>query len=88
MHDEMMTFIFTGHETQQLRCRGCGTCWRGIPKSKVGFYEGSQSSTRWPAPTLEDLPNLPYARMVFQEAMRLYPPVWTVARCNLEEAGN
>jgi cytochrome P450 len=26
-------------------------------------------------PTFADLPQLPYARMVFQEALRLYPPV-------------
>ena len=30
--------------------------------------------------TVGDLPNLQYTRMVVQEAMRLYPPVWTIAR--------
>jgi cytochrome P450 len=33
---------------------------------------------RWP--TVADLPNLPYALMIVQEAMRLYPPVWATVR--------
>ncbi|MEO6420947.1 MAG: cytochrome P450, partial [Polyangiaceae bacterium] len=31
-------------------------------------------------PTLADLPALRYTKMVLQEAMRLYPPAWLVAR--------
>ena len=31
-------------------------------------------------PTVDDLPSLPYVRMVIEEAMRIYPPTWMVAR--------
>src|SRR5207245_7354854 len=31
-------------------------------------------------PTVAALPHLPYTRMVIEEAMRLYPPVWMLAR--------
>jgi cytochrome P450 len=33
-------------------------------------------------PSVDDLESLPYNRMVFSEAIRLYPPVWIVARRN------
>lgn len=40
-------------------------------------------------PTFEDLPNLKYTLMVFQEAMRLYPPAWAMSRSaiNADEIG-
>ena len=31
-------------------------------------------------PTVEDLPRLRYTRMVLQESMRLFPPVWGLSR--------
>jgi cytochrome P450 len=36
-------------------------------------------------PTVEDLPHLPYTRMVFSEALRLYPPAWLMTRRAREE---
>lgn len=37
-------------------------------------------------PTMADLPQLPYSRMVIDEALRLYPPAWTVStRVALDE---
>jgi len=36
-------------------------------------------------PTLEDLPGLRYAEMVFAESMRLYPPAWAMGRQSTAE---
>jgi cytochrome P450 len=35
-------------------------------------------------PTFVDLPHLKYTLMVFQEAMRLYPPAWAISRSAIE----
>ena len=37
--------------------------------------------------TAADYPALPYARACFAEAMRIYPPVWTIARTAAENYG-
>jgi cytochrome P450 len=34
--------------------------------------------------TFEDLPRMKYTLMVFQEAMRLYPPAWAISRAAIE----
>ncbi|HKS29658.1 MAG TPA: cytochrome P450, partial [Pyrinomonadaceae bacterium] len=36
-------------------------------------------------PTAEDLPRLKYTLMMFQEAMRLYPPAWAMTRAAIKE---
>jgi cytochrome P450 len=36
-------------------------------------------------PTVEDLPQLNYTRMVLEEAMRLYPPAWQLMRRAIQD---
>jgi cytochrome P450 len=36
-------------------------------------------------PVSEDLPSLDYTRMIFEEALRLYPPAWVLGRVALGE---
>ena len=36
-------------------------------------------------PTMDDIPNLPYTRMVLSEAMRLCPPVYAIGRQAVED---
>jgi cytochrome P450 len=37
------------------------------------------------APSLDDVPNLPYTGHVITESMRLYPPAWGMARIAIED---
>jgi cytochrome P450 len=80
LHDEMMTFIFTGHETTAIALAWTWYLLSLHPECESRLYDEVNRVLNGRAPTAEDLPNLPYTRMVFQEALRLYPPVWGIAR--------
>jgi cytochrome P450 len=80
LHDEMMTFIFTGHETTAIALAWTWYLLSLHPECEARLHDEVGRVLNGRAPTTEDLPNLPYTRMVFQEALRLYPPVWGIAR--------
>ncbi len=80
LHDEVMTFIFTGHETTAIALSWTWYLLAKHPDAERRLHQELTDVLGTRAPTLEDLPNLPYTRMVFQEAMRLYPPVWGIGR--------
>lgn len=85
LHDEMMTFIFTGHETTAVALSWMWYLLAKHPAVEARLFDEANRVLDGRAPTLDDLPQMPYARLVFLEAMRLYPPVWAIARCNLQE---
>jgi cytochrome P450 len=75
-----MTLLVAGHETVSVTLawafhllsinRHCLEKLQGELRAALG--------DRLPEPA--DLPKLGYARMIIQETMRLYPPVWAMAR--------
>jgi cytochrome P450 len=85
VHDEVMTFIFGGHETVSS-----GLTWTFylLSKHPVVARRLRQELSRvlgGRTPTVGDIPQLPYLTMVIEEAMRLYPPVWLISRTPTED---
>lgn len=85
LRDEILTIMGAGYETTARTL-----CWTfylldGHPEAARKLREELESVLGGRAPTFEDMPNLPYTRMVAQESMRLFPPVWGLSR-RLKEA--
>jgi cytochrome P450 len=80
IHDEVISMMIAGHETTALVLSWAWSLLADNPAAErtlhgeLGRVLGSR------LPTLQDLSNLPYTLMVLQESMRLYPPVWFIAR--------
>jgi cytochrome P450 len=78
IQDEILTLIIGGHETTAsglswiIYLIATHPEWEEI-LLKEWTFEGLM-------PTYEDLQNYTYTKMVVQEAMRLYPPVWLIGR--------
>ena len=80
LRDEVMTFLLAGHETT-----AAALAWTWYLLSlNPAFAERTREEVRSVlgdrAPVFDDLPRMPLARMVVEEAMRLYPPVWGIGR--------
>ncbi len=85
LRDEVVTFLLAGHETTANAL--VWTFWllgqhpHVVARLRIEI-EAALGERR---PTLGDLPRLGYVRMVLEEAMRLYPPVWVVDRNTVAE---
>lgn len=80
VRDEVMTFLLAGHETSANALAWCWHLLAGSPAARERLEREADSILAGRAATVEDLPRMPYARMVIEEAMRLYPPAWVVER--------
>jgi cytochrome P450 len=85
VRDEVMTLFLAGHETTAnalawtVDLLGRHPEWEARLHSEVDGALGGREVGP------EDLPRLELARRIVSEAMRLYPPAWTVARRALED---
>jgi cytochrome P450 len=80
LRDEVMTFLLAGHETTAVALAWTWYLLAEHPQVAEQVRSEVEAVLGDRAPTVEDLPRLPLARMVVAEAMRLYPPVWGIGR--------
>ena len=76
LRDEVMTFLLAGHETTAVALSWTWYLLARHPQVAERLRAEVATALGGRTPTLEDLPRLQYARMVVEETMRLYPPVW------------
>lgn len=85
LRDEIVTMLVGGHETTAL---ALAWAWKAIaedPGIEARLHEELHAVLAGRSPDLADLPNLRWTQAIFQEAIRLYPPVWYMARVASEE---
>jgi cytochrome P450 len=80
IHDEALTLLLAGHETTALALSWTWYLLAHHPDVDAAMQAELQTVLGGRLPTAADLPQLPYTRMVFTEALRLYPPAWLMTR--------
>ncbi|NWF69630.1 MAG: cytochrome P450 [Chloroflexi bacterium] len=74
LRDEVMTLFIAGHETTAMALSWALYLLAQNPAALEKLQQEVDMVLAGRAPTLADLPHLPYGEMVIKEAMRLYPP--------------
>jgi cytochrome P450 len=72
--------LFAGADTVSA-----GLCWTWAmlaqhPAIAAQFYHEVDQVLAGRAPTVDDLPHLPFTSAIVREVLRLYPPVWLISR--------
>lgn len=83
--DEVVTIFLAGHETTAVALTWLFHCLDENREVEKKLLAEACSVLNGRTPVVEDLRNLEYARMVIEETMRLYPPVWSVGRYAIED---
>jgi cytochrome P450 len=81
VRDECLTIMLAGHETTANGLSFALWMMAKHPEAQELVHEEAVRVLGSRPPDAADFPRLRYAYMVFAETMRLYPPVWVVARC-------
>ncbi|MEI2693333.1 MAG: cytochrome P450 [Anaerolineae bacterium] len=80
VRDEAMTLFLAGHETTANALTWTWYLLSQNPAEERRLHKELDQVLAGRTPTLDDLPHLPYTRMVLSEAMRLYPPAYAIGR--------
>jgi cytochrome P450 len=80
LHDEVLITIFAGHETTASLLTWTFYLLSRYPEVEARLHEELAQVLNGRTPTMDDLSNLPYTRMVLDETLRLYSPVPVLAR--------
>jgi cytochrome P450 len=85
LRDELVTMLVGGHETTALALAWAWKVLADNPAVAANMHREIDHVLAGRDPDVKDLPHLPYTAGVFQETMRLYPPVWYMARVANED---
>lgn len=77
---EVTTFLLAGQETTALALTWTWYLLSQHPEVQQRLEQEIDDAVDGRPPESADLVNLPYARMVIDETMRLYPPAWGFSR--------
>ena len=80
IRDEVMTMFIAGHETTATALTWCFYLLAVHPEARERLRREATEVLGTRAPGFDDLPRLVVAQRTFEEAMRLYPPVWRISR--------
>ena len=84
--DELNILLVAGHETSANALAWAFYLLARHPEAQEKLVaEAERELPNGQAPEFEDLPRVPYALQVVQEAMRLYPPAWIIDRVATED---
>ncbi len=83
--DEVMTLIVAGHETTGVTLNWIWHLLAHHPQAEARLHAEVDTLEGAAPPRFEDVPRLPFARRLMDEALRLYPPVWMFTRRALAE---
>lgn len=85
LRDEVMTLLLAGHETTATSLAWTFHLLEQHPEVEARLHAEVDAALGGRLPTVADLPRLRYVGCVFEEAMRLYPPIWAIPRVPLED---
>ncbi len=80
IRNEAMTLMLAGHDTTAHHLAWTAYLLAEHPQVVTTWHAELDRVLGGRPPTLADLPQLPYTRMIIEESMRLYPPIWTIPR--------
>jgi cytochrome P450 len=84
LRNEVLVMMFAGHETTAAALTWAFSLLARHPEAEAKLHAELDTVLGGRAPSLADLPNLPYTRRVVDETLRLYPPAWGVGRQQVE----
>lgn len=85
LRNEVLTLIIAGHETVASALTWAWHLLANHPEAEARLHAELQAVLGGRAAQLHDLPQLPYTRAVFDEALRLFPPAWLITRRTVAE---
>ena len=80
LRDEITTFIGAGNETTAVTLAWAWYLLSKHPEVARKLHAELDTVLGGRVPSAQDLPQLPYTRIIIEETMRLYPAAWAIGR--------